>query len=93
MREALRAGVPYGPLSIAQQQGSAVGHIHCILGADFGEELCRSWSLWAVRETGGLSGRVVAVQRRGRIPDMFRYVGGFSVKCELEGNNLRILRE
>lgn len=37
--------------------------------------------------------RVVAVQRRGRIPDMFRYVGGFSVKCELEGNNLRILRE
>lgn len=37
--------------------------------------------------------RVVAVQRRGRIPDMFRYVDGFSVKCELEGNNLRILRE
>lgn len=37
--------------------------------------------------------RVMAVQRRGRIPDMFGYVGGFSVKCELEGNNLRILRE
>lgn len=36
---------------------------------------------------------VVAVQRRGWIPDMFGYVGGFGVKCELEGNHLRILRE
>lgn len=69
-----------------------MGDIYCIVGTDFRDGLGKSQSQGAARETGRSSEGVVAVQKRGKIPGVFGFADGFSVKGELEGGHLRNLK-